>query len=368
MNDVVKDHHFISQAIALGNKGRITAPPNPWVGCVIVKNGEIVGEGYHHKAGDPHAEVIALHQAGADAEGATVYITLEPCTHHGRTPPCVDALISAKVKRVVYALDDPDSRVSGQSEALLKAHGIEVTKVESEQAFQSLQPYLHQRSTGKPFCIGKMAMSLDGRTAAADGTSKWITSDEARLDVQKLRAESQAIIIGTGTALKDNPELTVREKAFLPLHPPLRVLMDATGKVLPNGKLFDLNLAPTLIFTSSNCNPATLEAWKKAGVEVIEIEAKEGLLDVDRVLKILGQRGIIQVLVEGGSTLMGSFLKAEALNRLTIYIGSIILGDSGYPLLRNLHIPSMDKAHKLRLLSSCIVGNSIKLEYDTSKA
>lgn len=361
-----QDHHFISQAIALGNKGRITAPPNPWVGCVIVKNGEIIGEGYHHKAGDPHAEVIALRQAGANAEGATVYITLEPCTHHGRTPPCVDALISAKVKRVVYALKDPDPRVSGQSEALLKSHGIEVTKVENEQAFQSLQPYLHQRSTGKPFCIGKMAMSLDGRTAAADGTSKWITTDEARYDVQKLRAESQAIIIGTGTALKDNPELTVREKKFQPLRAPLRVLMDATGKVLPKGKLFDLSLAPTLIFTSSSCHPATLEAWKKAGIEVIEIAAKEGFLDVDTALKILGQRGIIQLLVEGGSTLMGSFLKAGAINRLTIYVGSILLGDSGYPLLKNLTIPSMDKAPKLKLVSCCKIGNDVKLEYDFS--
>ena len=190
MKNTISDVQAMARAIALGSKGRITAPPNPWVGCVIVKDGIVVGEGFHQTAGEPHAEIHALQQAKEQAMGATVYVTLEPCVHHGRTPPCSDALIKAKVSKVFVALEDPDPRVRGKGIAFLKDAGIWVNLgLCRDEAVQSLQPYLHQRKTGRPFCIAKAAISIDGRTAASDGTSKWITPKEARADSHRIRAD-----------------------------------------------------------------------------------------------------------------------------------------------------------------------------------
>src|SRR5688572_586191 len=250
----------MAQAVALGERGRLTAAPNPWVGCVVVAaDGQVVGRGFHRRAGEPHAEVHALRQAGDRARGATAYVTLEPCAHQGRTPPCAPALVEAGVSRVVVAVLDPDEKVAGRGIEILRAAGIAVDiGVAAEDAARSLAPYLHHRRTGRPQCLLKTATSTDGRTAAADGTSQWITGPEARADAHRLRAESGAVVVGAGTALADRPMLTFRSLDFeegLTPPQPLRVLIDAAGRVPADGPLFDPTLAPTLVITTPVAAP-----------------------------------------------------------------------------------------------------------------
>ncbi|NGX60744.1 MAG: Riboflavin biosynthesis protein RibD [Chlamydiae bacterium] len=349
---------FLQWALKLGEKGRLTAPPNPWVGCVLVKDGEIIGEGFHEAPGKPHAEIIALQKAGLLSQGATAYITLEPCSHYGRTPPCTEALIEAGIKKVVIPFTDPDPLVGGEGVKVLEKAGIEViVGVAKEQAEESLASYLHHRRTGFPYVVLKAALSLDGRTAAADGSSKWITSEEARADVQRLRAESQAILVGAKTALVDKPRLTVRK---YPGFTPLRVLLDRRGNVSPEGPLFDLALAPTLVATSPSCPTSRIEEWKEAGAEVLVCET---LLEL---LTYLGKRDIVQTLVEGGGELQSSFLNERLANRLSLYYGNCLLGSEGYPLFPHLTIPSINHAPRLALKSTARLGSSMRLDYDLS--
>jgi len=216
------DDFFMEMAVALGERGRLLSPPNPWVGSLVVREGEIVGSGYTQPPGCSHAEVMALEQAGSRACGATLYATLEPCSHWGRTPPCVEAIMAAGVARVVVAMVDPDSKVAGAGIAALRQANIPTdVGIGASAAQRSLEPYLYQRTSGMPFCVLKMAASIDGRSAAQDGTSQWITSEEARLDGHKWRAYSQAIAVGSGTASLDHPHLTVRHPTLCPRSPPL---------------------------------------------------------------------------------------------------------------------------------------------------
>src|SRR5690242_13153488 len=209
------DEAAMAEAVALGERGRLTAAPNPWVGCVVVADGEIVGRGFHRRAGEPHAEVHALREAGDRARGATAFVTLEPCAHQGRTPPCAPAMVEAGVRRVVVAVFDPDERVAGRGVEILRAAGVTVdVGAGAEAAAHSLAPYLHHRRTGRPLCLLKTAASIDGRTAAADGTSQWITGPEARADAHRLRAQSGAVVVGAGTAVADRPTLTWRDLTF----------------------------------------------------------------------------------------------------------------------------------------------------------
>lgn len=363
MNDF--DEQMMLRAVALADNGRVTAPPNPWVGCVIVKNGKILGEGFHYAAGEPHAEINAL-KLVEDPVGSTVYVTLEPCSHYGRTPPCVNALIKARVARVVIALEDPDPRVSGNGIKLLREAGIEVIAgIASKNAFSSLQPYLHQRKTGRAYCLLKAGQGVDGRIAAPDMTSRWITGPEARADAHRLRAESQAILIGAGTAIADDPALTIRDTFPIPLNPPLRVLLDATGKVKPPRKLFDRNEAPTLVITSTLCALNAQKEWEAAGAEVVSAPLSKlyNGIDLEAVLYILGKRGIIQVLVEGGSSVLGNFLKHRLVDRFALYVGPRILGDESLPLFKSFHVSTMADAPVLRLVQTKILGDSVRLDY-----
>ena len=362
----MEDHEYMLRAIALGEKGHITAPPNPWVGCLIVKEGKIVGEGYHVAPGEPHAEIVALKEAGERAKGATMYVTLEPCVHHGRTPPCANSVIEAGLSRVVVGVEDPDHQVSGKGMQILRDAGIEVlVGVCANEVYDSLKPYLHQRKTGRPFCVAKSAISIDGRTAAADRSSKWITPPEARADAHRIRAESQAILIGTGTALTDNPKLTVREIDPLPERKPLRVLLDTHGRVSTFSPLFDISLAPTLIFTSSDCKTDVRKSWEDAGAEVVEIsKASEGIgLDLQEMMENLFRRGIVQLMIEGGATLFGTFLKQGYVDQLVVYIGSCILGDKAEPLFRGMPIESMDESISMKLVNVRKLENSVRLDY-----
>jgi diaminohydroxyphosphoribosylaminopyrimidine deaminase/5-amino-6-(5-phosphoribosylamino)uracil reductase len=385
----------MAEAVALGERGRLTAAPNPWVGSVIVgSGGEVVGRGFHHRAGEPHAEVHALREAGERARGATAYVTLEPCAHHGRTPPCAPALVDAGVSRVVVAVLDPDERVAGRGIGILRAAGVSVrVGVGAEAAARSLAPYLHHRRTGRPFCLLKTAGSLDGRTAAADGTSQWITGPEARADAHRLRAESGAVVVGAGTALADQPSLTYRNLDFeagLTPTQPLRVVLDAAGRVPATGPLFDLGLAPTLVLTTSAAAPETCRAWTEAGVEVEELppavggdavgspirtgdsgagtvplaSPPAGGVDLGAVLDVLGRRGIVQVMVEGGATLHGALLRAGLADRLVVYTGGVVLGAGGLPLFAGPGPGTLTEASRWRLAGVRQLGGDARLDWE----
>jgi diaminohydroxyphosphoribosylaminopyrimidine deaminase/5-amino-6-(5-phosphoribosylamino)uracil reductase len=362
----VADEHFMRRAIALGELGRATAPPNPWVGCVLVRDGQVVGAGYHRRAGEPHAESFALAAAGARARGATAYVSLEPCAHHGRTPPCVDGLLAAGVRRVVVGVLDPDPRVAGRGVERLHATGVEteVGLCEREAAV-SLAPYLHQRRTGRAYCLLKAAISLDGRTAAADGSARWITGPAARTDAHTLRSQSQAIVVGAGTALVDRPVLTVRHVEAEPGRPPLRVVLDARGRVPAEGPLFDTSLAPTLVFTTGGADPTNRAAWLAAGAEVVEVAAgdTEGV-DLRAVLANLGARGVLQALVEGGPTLAGAFVRAGLVDRVVVYVGARTLGEGGRSLFAGPGPMSIDQAGRWRLLGARQMADDARLEYE----
>lgn len=362
---MINDNEAMLRAIALGEKARTSAPPNPWVGCVLIKDNRIIGEGCTQQNGRPHAETVALLAAGPAAEGATAYVSLEPCSHFGKTSPCASALIQAKVAHVVIAIEDPDIRVSGKGIHMLREAGIIVTLgICAAEATRSLKPYLWQRKTGRAFCHVKAAMSVDGRIAAPDHSSQWITCPEARLDTHILRAESQAILIGSGTALNDKPSLTVRHMTIAADKQPLRVILDPSGKVLPPSPLFDTTLAPTLIITSSECAEKAKQAWSETGVEVVELSLdSEGGIDLLQLLKFLGKRGIIQVLVEGGGTLLGNLMRHKLIDQLTLYMGTCILGDKGLPLFKNLDIKNIEEAPKLELINFRKIGDTLRLDY-----
>ncbi len=361
-------HHtherWMKCALDLGEKALFHSAPNPWVGCVLVKDFKVVGEGFTQPPGGNHAEIEAIKNSNGNAKDATAYVTLEPCCHHGRTPPCVDAIIRAGISSVIVATEDPDPRVSGHGIAQLRAAGIVVeVGVLGKEARQSLGPYIHQRTTGRAYCLAKAAVTIDGRMAAADGTSQWISGESARADTHRLRAESQAVMVGIGTAIKDWPSLNVRNFQCETLRQPLRVVLDSQGRLPAEGPLFDTSLASTLIFTSDHCSPDALARWKDAGVEVQVVPSIADRLDLKEVLTALGSRGILQVLVEGGPTLLGSLWKQSLIDQLILYIGPRILGDKGLPLFAGLDIASIAQAPILTLRGSQVLGDTIRADY-----
>ncbi len=362
------DAAAMARALALGERGRRTAAPNPWVGCVLVSRGEIVGEGFHRAPGEPHAEALALRQAGERARGGTAYVTLEPCSHHGRTPPCADALIAAGVGRVVVAVLDPDRRVAGQGVARLRAAGVVVeVGLGSEAARRSLAPYLHQRLTGRSYCLLKAATSVDGRTAAADGSSRWITGPAARADAHALRADSQAVVVGAGTAMADLPSLTVRDVPDPPACQPLRVLLDARGRVPPKGPLFDPTLAPTLVIATEQADRDAVAAWRRAGAEVELVPPAAGGVDLAAVLELLGRRGVLQALFEGGAGVHGALVAAGLADRLVLYVGGCLLGERGRPLAAWPGPDAIDAAPRWRLLDARVLDGDARLEYEPAR-
>jgi diaminohydroxyphosphoribosylaminopyrimidine deaminase/5-amino-6-(5-phosphoribosylamino)uracil reductase len=326
----------------------------------------IVGEGYSEPAGGRHAEVIAIAKAGERAKGSTAYVTLEPCSHYGNTPPCANAIIKAEIARVIIAVTDPDKRVSGRGIEMLRQAGIEVlVGIGHEPVTRSFEPYLLHRRTSLPYSVLKMALSIDGRSAAADGSSQWISSDEARNDVQRLRAESQAILVGSGTVLADNPRLTVREGFVRPVKPLLRVIVDSRGRINAKRKIFDVSEAPTLIATTEMCPKEVLESWKDHGVEIAVLPQnnKNQGVDLQALFELLGQKKIIQVLTEGGGHLHASMLNEGLCNRLVVYVGSCILGDIGRAAFGGLPIATLTDAPRLSLTDIVRFGNSVRLDY-----
>lgn len=362
------DKEFMRLAFEEGAKARLHSSPNPWVGCVLVKDGEIIGKGHTKPPGQEHAEAAAIAEARGNARGATAFVTLEPCSHHGRTPPCSEALIKAGVERVVIAIQDPDHRVNGQGLDLLKNAGIRVDiGICQNLAEKEFEPYFHHRKTKIPFCVLKTAMSMDGKIAASDGSSQWITCKKARADGHRLRAESQAIIIGSETAIKDMPKLTVRDHCP-PYTPPLRVLLDSRGRVKVNGPLFDQSLGPTLVYTTSRADPNTLLHWKKSGVDIAQvIPSSTGIgVYLPEVLKDLGKRGVIQALIEGGPTLHGECIRQGFAHQFQIYMGNCLLGVDGKDAFGGTFADTIADAPRFRLDSSTAFGDCVKLVYRTA--
>jgi len=360
MNFTPEDHAFMARALQLAERGRDTATPNPNVGCVIVKDGRIIGEGWHERAGEAHAEVRALAAAREAAEGATVYVTLEPCAHHGRTPPCTQALVAARVARVLAALEDPNPKVQGQGSKLLRDAGIRVDLgLMAAQAEEAHRGFLHRMRTGRPWMRIKSAASLDGRTALADGTSQWITGEAARRDVHALRARSCAMLTGIGTVLRDDPELTVRHVPCS--RQPRRVLIDSRLDLAPTAKI--LRGEPPIIFTVSD-DAAKRRALEALGAEVVTAPTdarKAGKTDLAAIIRMLGDRGFNEVTVETGAKLNGSLLAAGVVDEIVLYLAPMLLGDAAMGLFALPELTSLDAAIRPRIVDVRHVGDDIRI-------
>jgi diaminohydroxyphosphoribosylaminopyrimidine deaminase/5-amino-6-(5-phosphoribosylamino)uracil reductase len=351
------DHLHMAQALRLAERGAWTTRPNPMVGCVIAHGAEVVGEGWHQRAGGPHAEIFALREAGSRARGATAYVTLEPCAHHGRTPPCALALIEAGVGRVVAAMRDPFPQVNGGGFDLLRAAGIAVHDgLMGAQARELNHGFLSRIERQRPWVRLKYGMSLDGRTAMADGESKWITGPAARADVQRWRARAGAILTGAGTVAADDPSLTVRlEGEGGDYLPPLRVVLDAGLRTLDRAKVREGD-APTLYLHAAGTTPPTL-----SGVEFAQVPLHAGRLDLAAVMALLAARGINEVQVEAGAELGGALWRAGLVDELLLYQAPQLLGDSARPLLAGLGIDRMAEAIPLDLRDVRQVGEDLRL-------
>tara|TARA_B110000046_G_scaffold182444_1_gene216467 strand:- start:1342 stop:2427 length:1086 start_codon:yes stop_codon:yes gene_type:complete len=328
---------LMARALLLAERGVFTTAPNPRVGCVIVKNEVIIAEGWHHRAGEAHAEVNALLQLNQrEANGADCYITLEPCSHDGRTPPCCDAIIKAGIKRVIIAMKDPNPMVAGRGIEKLKQVGIVVVLgVLEEQAEKLNQGFCQRMRMGRPYIRSKLAMSVDGKTAMASGESQWITSQDARQDVQKLRAQSSVILTGIGTVLTDDPSLSVRPGDWYPqgelVRQPLRVVIDSNLRIPLNAKILNSE-AETLV--------VSIKPSDKKGVNVMVIQADRGHVDLKKLMNRLAERGINDVMVEAGSKLNGALVQAGLVDELVIYMAPKLLGDSAQGLF---HLPALQK-------------------------
>jgi diaminohydroxyphosphoribosylaminopyrimidine deaminase/5-amino-6-(5-phosphoribosylamino)uracil reductase len=320
----------MARALRLAERGLYTSSPNPRVGCVLVRDGKAVGEGWHERTGEPHAEAHALRAAGDAARGATAYITLEPCSHHGRTPPCADALIQAGVARVVAAMQDPNPQVAGQGFTVLRAAGIEVASGLMEASARELNIGFFSRMTrGLPWVRSKIAASLDGRTALVNGASQWITGPAARQDVQRWRARSCAVLAGIGTVLADNPQLNVR--GIETSRQPLRVVVDSYLRLPPDARLLQVlrdggNAGKVLVYTGSQ-DGGKISALENTGAQVVVLADADGRVNLGAMLRDLASRGCNEVLVEAGSGLNGSLLRAGLVDELVLYLAPQMLGD-----------------------------------------
>jgi len=356
------DEAYLERALGLAERGRGLTSPNPLVGAVVVAGGRILGEGFHEGPGLPHGEIVALEEAGDGARGATLYTTLEPCDHFGRTPPCTQSIVRAGVARVVSAMGDPNPVVDGRGFAALEAAAIEVrTGVLAQEAARQNEAYLKHVRTGLPFVTWKMAASLDGKVASRDGTSRWITGEAARADVHRLRAASDAILVGAGTALVDDPSLTVRDPGYRG-RPPLRVLVDARGRVPETGDLFD-QAARTMVATTGAAPRDRREAWRSRGAEVVEYEPEGGNVPLLQLLADLGKRDVQSVLLEGGPTLAWSMVEDRAVDKVVVYFAPKLIGGEAAPgVLGGRGFAPIAQAVRLRVASFDRVGEDLKVE------
>nr|WP_202594551.1 bifunctional diaminohydroxyphosphoribosylaminopyrimidine deaminase/5-amino-6-(5-phosphoribosylamino)uracil reductase RibD [Reinekea blandensis] len=348
---------WMAQALKLAARGRRTTTPNPNVGCVIVRDGELVGSGYHRKAGTPHAEVHALAEAGSKARGATAYVTLEPCSHYGKTPPCADALIKAGVANVVCAMTDPNPQVAGQGLEKLRNAGIEVISgVLNAEAERLNRGFLKRMRTGRPWLVAKMAASLDGGTALANGDSQWITGPEARQDVQSGRADSCAVVTGVETVVADNPSLNVRLDGAD--RQPVRIILDTQARTPVPSTIVTLP-GRTVIIHGAQANPLSLERLQAAGFELVEMATANDHIDLPAFLSWCGQQAFNRVWLEAGATLTGAFAEQGLLDELWLYQAPIMLGGATRPVA-DFRLDSLKQAHRFDVDDVRFVGKDIR--------
>jgi diaminohydroxyphosphoribosylaminopyrimidine deaminase / 5-amino-6-(5-phosphoribosylamino)uracil reductase len=351
------DHAYMAQALRLAEKGLYSTSPNPRVGCVIVRNGEVVGTGWHERAGQAHAEIHALKAAGPAAEKATVYVTLEPCSHHGRTPPCAEALVEARVAKVIMAMEDPNPLVAGAGCALLKAAGIEVEASLMESQARELNiGFVSRMTRGRPWVRMKIAASLDGKTGLNNGTSQWITGKAARRDGHRLRARSCAILTGIGTVLADDPELSVRH--IQTPRQPLRVVVDSRLEIPVDAKL--LRGSGELIFTA-NAAEGRIGALQDMGANVIVMPDQNTRVNLGDMMHKLADLEINEVLVEAGSALNGALISEGLVDELIIYLAPTLIGDAAKGMMKLPELTDLSEKRALKIHDFRSVGEDLRI-------
>lgn len=353
------DHAFMAQALRLAQRGLYTTTPNPRVGCVLVKDGRVVGEGWHEKAGEPHAEVHALRAAGESARGATAYVTLEPCAHFGRTPPCAEALVAAGVARVVAAMTDPNPLVAGRGLAILREAGIAADAGLLEAEAQELNiGFVSRMTRGRPWLRLKVAASLDGKTALNNGTSQWITGPDARRDGHAWRARSCAMLTGIGTVRDDDPRLSVRDvQGLINPRQPLRVVVDSRLETPLNARILE---GGKVLIAAATDEPQRRAALEHRGAEVIVVPNAQGKVDLIALLQELARRGINEVMAEAGFKLNGSLLREDCVDELLIYQAPIILGDKARGMFNLPELTDLAGKRELKIRERRMIGEDLR--------
>ena len=360
--DVVDDV-YMRRALELAERGRGLVSPNPLVGALVVKDEEVLGEGWHQGPGRPHAEVVALDAAGDRARGADLYVNLEPCSHYGRTPPCAPRIAASGVARVLAALEDPNPLVNGEGFAQLRQSGIEIlVGVLAEEASRQNEAFLKHVRTRLPFVTLKMAASLDGKAAARDGSSRWITGEEARAEVHRMRAGVDAILVGAGTAFRDDPSLTVRDPGYGG-PPKLRVIVDGRGIVPETHRVFSDGLAPSMVATSEGAPTDRRDAWRKAGAEVLVLDdAGSALIPLEDLLAELGKRDVQHVLIEGGPTIAWESVQRGLVDKVVLFFAPVLVGGETAPsVLMGDGMPTIGDAAPVELTEVNRIGRDIKV-------
>jgi diaminohydroxyphosphoribosylaminopyrimidine deaminase / 5-amino-6-(5-phosphoribosylamino)uracil reductase len=340
-----QDISFMHRALDLAEKGRGQASPNPMVGAVIVRDGRIIGEGYHEGVGGPHAELSALRATETRTQGSTMYVTLEPCSFHGRTPPCADAVIEAGITRVMVAMTDPDKRVAGTGIIRMREAGITVGVGLMETEARHLnRPYIHHRTNGQPYTLLKLAQTLDGRIATQTGHSQWITGEEARRHTHLMRRDADAVLVGIGTVLADNPKLTVRHVEG---RQPKRIILDSMARTPISSHILDTE-APTTVCVTDAAPPDRMTALQETGTEILVLpSAPSGHIDLQALKQTLGAQQILTLMIEGGSQVATAFLNAQAVDQIACFIAPLIIG-TGIEAISNLNITHISQAIQLQ--------------------
>ena len=352
---------FMRRALRLASRARHLTSPNPAVGAVVVRDGVVVGEGYHRGPGTAHAEVVALEAAGEAARGATMIVTLAPCTKQGRTPPCAPALIEAGIAEVSIGSVDPNPAEDPGSIEALRAAGIEVTAgVRAEEADELIENFAVWITRGRPMVTAKVASTIDGRVAAGDGSSRWITGQQARRDAHRLRAAADAILVGVGTIIADDPALTVRARGYDGAQP-LRVVLDSSGRTPSTSKVLD-GSAPALVATTDKAIDDAVEQIRATGADVLRFPSKEGRVDIEAVIASLGSRGVTDLLVEGGPAVTGELLERRLADRCVFYVAPALLGQLGTPSVAGLVAPTIADARRMRITAVRRLGEDVRID------
>jgi diaminohydroxyphosphoribosylaminopyrimidine deaminase / 5-amino-6-(5-phosphoribosylamino)uracil reductase len=359
------DETFMHEALALARRGAGTASPNPMVGAVVVADGRVVGRGFHPRPGEPHAEIFALRDAGAAARGGTLYTTLEPCAHTGRTGPCTDAIIAAGIRRVVAAMVDPDHQVRGAGIARLRAAGIETAVGTGDAEARRLnEAYVMHRTAGRPFVTAKWAMTLDGRIATRTGESRWISNEASRRHAHGLRAVSDAILVGVGTVLRDDPALTARPAGHhvVDADRPRRVILDSRLRTPAGARVLAADGVPVIVATTGASAPEARRALAARGAEVLMCDGPDERVDLGRLLRELAHRGVLSVLVEGGATVHGAFFDAGLVDKIVAYVAPLLVGGRAAGPVGGAGVAAMIEARRLRPAAITTLEGDVLIE------